>query len=766
MNEMITITIVDSKNNLSVFTLNEMVQERYMLGRSTQSDCIIEDEVVSKKHGVFTLKEGKLWYEDTHSSNGTYLQQYGKNLFLKNNNAMIEIHDPAILRIGHYEHTERMVLLMVKKQKTRESWNRYEMLQEKTTIGRGEDNQIVLNHPAVSLVHCTILREYENFILEHNHSTNGLFLNGEIFQGKHILQDKDVIAILDYEMIYTNGCIYYRKDNAGISLIASHITKVVGKGRHKKRILNDVNCEIYSNEFVAIIGGSGAGKTTLMNALSGFYQDFEGHVYCNGIDLITQFSCLKGMIGFVPQQDILYDNLALRKMLQYTAKLKMPVDTTKKEREQRIDEVLEMMNLSSHQHTLIKKLSGGQKKRASIAVELLADPKLFFLDEPTSGLDPGTERNIMYLLQKLSKEQNKTVIMVTHTTTNLHLCDKILFMNPKGCLCFCGNAAQALKFFHTADLVDIYTMLEKNPDTWHERFISSTACSDFDTSVTKKADFEENKINSFRQFRVLTKRYAHLLIKDKPRLMILLLQPIAIAFLLYLVADKDVFKIYDSTKSILFALDCSAIWIGLFNTIQEICKERTIVLREYMSNLKLSSYILSKFTVQSVLSLFQAALLSQMFLFLIHRDLSGLFFKHFNFEIFMTIWLTILVSAALGLTISAIAKSGDKAMTIAPFALIVQLLFSGILFNLKGIGNWISCATISRWSVEGLGSIVKLNDMKLSIQKEIPTAVHEAESLFRGTKEHLLSTWGILMLMCVICLLGCRLLLNNMRKKR
>lgn len=210
-----------------------------------------------------------------------------------------------------------------------------------------------------------------------------------------------------------------------------------------------------------------------MSAISGFDKEFTGAVYCNGVNLIEQFHSLKSIIGFVPQQDIIYENLTLKRMLLYTAKLKMPKDTQRQEMEQRIHAVLKMVDLEEHQNTYIRKLSGGQKKRASIAVELLADPKLFFLDEPTSGLDPGTEKNLMMTLSKLSKEQNKTIVMVTHTTQNLHLCDKIIFMGPGGRLCFCGNVEEAKKFYQTDDLVNIYNMIAENPELWQRRFEQS-----------------------------------------------------------------------------------------------------------------------------------------------------------------------------------------------------------------------------------------------------------------------------------------------------
>lgn len=136
----------------------------------------------------------------------------------------------------------------------------------------------------------------------------------------------------------------------------------------------------------------------------------------------------------MPQEDIVFENLTLKKMLYYTAKMKMPDNTSMQEIEDRIQEVLRLIELTEHQNTMIKNLSGGQKKRASIAVELLADPGMFFLDEPTSGLDPGTEQKLMRVLNRLSKTQGKTIVMVTHTTQSLDLCDKIIFMGKKAIL--------------------------------------------------------------------------------------------------------------------------------------------------------------------------------------------------------------------------------------------------------------------------------------------------------------------------------------------
>lgn len=579
--------------------------------------------------------------------------------------------------------------------------------------------------------------------------------------GKTVLHNNDIVQILDYQLFFIENLIYYCTNVQGIHLVAKNIFKTVN-GR-KKILLNHVDLDVQSNDFVAIIGGSGAGKTTLMNAISGFDQDFSGKVTLNGADLKHEFNTLKDMIGYVPQQEIIYENLTLHKMLYYTARMKMPKDTDKGEIEKRIHEVLEMVELTEHQNTFIRKLSGGQKKRASIAVELLADPKLFFLDEPTSGLDPGTEKNLMQLLNRLSKTRDKTTIIVTHTTQNLHLCDKVVFMGPGGYLCFYGSVEQAKMFFDTDDLVNIYNIVAQNPKMWAEQFencMREEKARSEQQSEKEQMHKKKASTSYFKQLITLTSRYAELIWNDKMRFAILLLQPIIIALLLWLVADEDVYDIYESTQSMMFSLSCSAIWIGLFNSIQEICKERNILKREYMACLKLPLYIMSKFLVQMILAAIQAILLTGTFLVTVGKFREGVWLDPFTLEIGITVWVTILAAMAMGLIISAVVKSGDKAMTLAPFVLIVQLLFSGILFKLEGAGKAVSYLTISKWSVEGLGSIVNLNDMELRMQAQIPTLVHEVEDIYKHTGAHVGMDWSILAGMTIIfaCISGLALI--------
>ena len=171
-----------------------------------------------------------------------------------------------------------------------------------------------------------------------------------------------------------------------------------------------------------------------------------------------------------------------------------------------------------------------------------------------------------------------------------------------------------------------------------------------------------------------------------------------------------------------------------------------------MANLRLPGYILSKFSFQFLLGGVQAAILAFLFLGLVDKEREGVFLEEFSLEMFVTVWLTVLASVALGFVISAMVRTGDKAMAVAPFVLIIQLLFSGILFTLEGAGKIISYVTISRWSVEALGSIAKLNRLDLKLQADYPMLEHEAEAFFKATKLHVIQCWGILVFMTVLFL--------------
>lgn len=762
--ENLRLLIVSQKDGITDVDLNQFRESRLYIGRNVDKcDIVLDSSVVSGVHGKIKRENGSVYFADLDSTNGSYIMSSGRYIKLKENRYVGPLREGMMFLLGgknKKEAAKETILMIVTSEADGKGYRKYPLFEEEYIIGKDKDCDIVFSHPAVSHKHARIFRKDGKAYVEDLNSTNGVFVNGIVIHGTREIHEKDIIQIGLNLIIYSCETLLCKTETDGIQLTMDGLVKKVDHG--KKTILSNVNCTIESNDFVAIVGGSGAGKSTLLKTLGGYDKFYEGDVYYNGISLKRHYNVLKNIIGYVPQEDIVFENLTLKKMLYYTAKLKMPDKVSKREIEDRIQKVLRLVELTDHQNTMIRNLSGGQKKRASIAVELLADPGMFFLDEPTSGLDPGTEQKLMRVLNRLSKTQGKTIVMVTHTTQSLDLCDKIIFMGKKGRLAFMGTPEEAKMFFGTESLIEIYNLLEENTEIWAEQF------ERFNQPPEISSEKEESKVekpkrkSAIKQLITLTARYGELVKNDLPRLGLLMIQPILIAILIKIVAGDDVFDIYEPTQQILFTFSCSGIWIGIFNTIQEVCKERAIVKREYMSNLRLTTYILSKYFIQFLISLVQTFIFVGLFTVLM-GDLpsKGVVLPCF-IEMFITMWLTIYSSSALGLLVSSVMKNGDRAMAVSPFLLIIQLLFSGILFSLKGTSEVISYVTVSRWSVEAMGNVIDLNGLK----HRYPQIQYKPNEMFEHGWGHLASTWGILLLFIVVLAIASILCLRNVSKDR
>lgn len=449
-------------------------------------------------------------------------------------------------------------------------------------------------------------------------------------------------------------------------------------------------------------------------------------------------------------------------MLLYTAKLRLPKDTSAAEREAAISKAINTVELSEKRNSLIKSLSGGQRKRASIAVELLSDPNLLFLDEPASGLDPGTERNLMQSLRGMA-DNGKTVILVTHSTLQLKMCDKIVFMGKGGNLCFFGSYDDALAFFKVPDIVDVYNMITDHAKQWSEEFEKRRVNAGKELKTGEISG--KSKKNRLLQLRVLSARYLKLFVNDKQRLLLLLIQAPLLAVLISFVADGKQFEQYEMTKSLLFALSCSAFWVGMLNSIQEICKERSIMKREYMTGLSLSAYVSSKIIVLGLMCLLQSFMITGIFSAMIGLPEEGVLMNAFA-EVLITTFITALASTAMGLLVSSLFTNADRAMTVAPILLMPQILFSGLIFKLSGATEIISWVAVCRWSMEGYGTTANLNDLPLRLQQEGLQIIHEAEDFFEFTSSHLLNSWMILILYTAIFLILARIVLSKIGREK
>ena len=727
-----SLVIVD-RNGIKEYDLSQFEDGAYTFGRNENNSIPLNSSIVSGNHGEIYIQGGQFFIKDNASSNGSYIAYGTQFVQMTPNQYYGGNGKDMIIRLGTNQSMDGIdpVLLLYTARQANGRWKTFELKAGDTSIGRAENCDIRLKNVAVSRYHAGVRNANGQYYVFDNGSTNGVFVNGSRIQKSYHLSNKDIFTVLNTTFIYDGNVVYYKVNPEGIALEIHDLNKDVPAKGGKKTILDKVSLSIEPNEFVAIIGGSGAGKTTLMTAMSGFDSKVTGRVYCNGTNLRENFQTLKNIIGFVPQQDIIYENITLKKMLYYTAKMKMPEDTSTAEIDARIEEVLGMVELSEHKDTYIRRLSGGQKKRASIAVELLANPGLFFLDEPTSGLDPGTEEHLMRTLSKLSKEQEKTIIMVTHTINNLDLCDKVIIMGYGGRLCYCGSPAGIKDFFQTDDLVKVYDIITADPKGWESRFRMSGINQVSEHAAESNGEaIKPRKVNGFTQLGILVRRYTTLIMNDMQRLALIFGQPLIIGLLLTLVAGPDIYQKFTETQSILFTLMSGGIWMGLLNTIQEVNKERVILKREYMGNLKLPVYMLSKYIVQGVISLVQAVILVVTFVLVKGTpSCKGVLIYNATIEIIVLIFLTIYASAGMGLLLSSITKSADRAMAIAPFVLIIQLIFSGILFELTGATDKISYVTFSRWAMESIGSTCDLNELEPPGQEESDSVEEQFDDL-------------------------------------
>ena len=777
------------------------------------NDIVIPEDVkyVSRAQCTLTFYENRWYINDDGSTNGIWYHGSRISSLAVNDGDKVYIGDPArdfLVLLFSFRHEE-----------ARSSIESYSLSgKNRFTLGRDSRCDIVIRSSVVSRVHAIITLERGVYYISDNNSTNGLMVNDRRLERKTPLRQMDKITVADTTMFFSDGALYLNRPVGGVGVVAQHLGRVVGKGKKKKRIMNDVSLTIQPNEFVAIIGGSGAGKTTLLNCLSGMTGFTDGDIFINGESIRSAGNAMRSIIGYVPQQDIVYDTLSLERMLYYSARLRMPLDTSPAEIRAKIDETLDIVELSEHRKTMISRLSGGQRKRASIAVELLASPKLFFLDEPSSGLDPGTEKHLMKMLRKLS-ETGKTVIMVTHTIENLDLCDRVVCMGKGGVVCYSGSPEQAAQYFGKERKTDIFDVLNENSvaaaQYYKQNYMRQESMPAQSQNGPEKSNKHKKKLSVlFNQFFVMSQRYLEIMRNSLPRMLLLLLMPVILAFLVCMAYQADgglidalglssihrnnfAFLVARDTMSLISGFSCAAFWVGIFNSVQEISKEQNIYQRERFTGVAVMPYIMSKFSILTVLCAAQAAIMTLILKLMsttvateapgtnalsnikIEMVPDGLYFDDgaFIIELFLTTFLCVLSAMCLGLLISSMV-SNDMALVICPICLLPQLLFSGVATELTGItekfANIVSC----RWSCVGLLTSVNVNDMYVSCKWDttrydlVESEIGVVSQWYVRDKKYLFgldpvaSSWIALGLICLACLLIAYIVLRRRGAKK
>lgn len=527
----------------------------------------------------------------------------------------------------------------------------------------------------------------------------------------------------------------------GYSLKLRNIRKLVKDKRNKKVLLDDVSFDIKAGEFVAIVGVSGAGKTTLLNVLSGYNKVSSGHIYVNDEDITFNRDSFQDRISYVPQKEVLHNHLTLKKSLYYSASLRMP-GVSKKARLKKVEQVIKELELMGKENTFIKNLSGGERKRASIATELLTRPDILLLDEPTSGLDSNIEKKLMKTLKSL-RDAGTTIVITAHTVSNLYMCDKIIFMSEGGKICYIGDFKNSLKYFEVEEFVDIYEKLKDNNEAkkYQEKYRSSS----LEEIKSKKSKLKKKKkIGFLKEVGYLSKRYIETIFNNKFFCFLLFFQAIIMGIAIDIVAESNWLHVYDTAKILLFAFSCAAMWLGLFNSVQEIVKERDIIKLEYCNNMRLSSYIISKLVVFAGISFIQAILFLTIISMKVEFPTSGIIFNSVFIEYTLGFFLVAFSSSMLGMLISSLVKTTEITLIITPIYMMFQLLFSGILVALNETGKFVSNFIIGRYAIEAFGTTSNLinvlkNTMLGGILDTNTTTmmfIEEAEEYYTYTVSH------------------------------
>lgn len=423
------------------------------------------------------------------------------------------------------------------------------------TLGRAPDNTVVLNHPQVSAHHARLEQVAGGYRILDSGSTNHVYVNGQRAT-QQVLLPGDEVHIGPFKLTYTGTQLTQQDESEGVRIDAVHLRKQGNKGIV---LLSDISLVVPPRKFVALVGGSGAGKSTLMDALNGLRPAQQGVVFYNGKDYYRHLAAFSTQLGYVPQDDIIHRDLTVEHALYYAARLRLPGDFTEKQIRERIDAVLEDVEMKGRRNLLVSKLSGGQRKRVSIALELLANPSVFFLDEPTSGLDPGLDRKMMLLLRKLA-DKGHTIVLVTHATNNINACDYVCFLTQGGRLAYYGPPDDAKTYFGKTDFAEIYSALEpteENPDIpaqaearfkqspEYQRYVNGPLSQGPASRVNAQTHTEALKLpsrgNPGRQFRILVARYLELIKNDRVNLAILLLQAPIIGLILFFLANAGTF---------------------------------------------------------------------------------------------------------------------------------------------------------------------------------------------------------------------------------
>ncbi|MDO2355874.1 ATP-binding cassette domain-containing protein, partial [Mycobacterium avium] len=596
------------------------------------------------------------------------------------------------------------------------------------TIGRATDNDIVIQDVLASRHHAFLIQTPLGTEIRDAHSVNGTFVNG-VRVGSAVLTEGDVVTIGNVDLVFTRDGLI-RRTEAATRSGGLEVNSVCYTVDHGKQLLDHISLTARPGTLTAIIGGSGAGKTTLSRLIVGYTTPTSGTVTFEGHNIHTEYASMRSRIGMVPQDDVVHRQLTVNQALGYAAELRLPPDTSKEERARVVAQVLEELDMTQHAETRVDKLSGGQRKRASVALELLTQPSLLLLDEPTSGLDPALDRQVMLMLRQLA-DAGRVVLVVTHSVSYLDVCDQILLIAPGGKTAFCGPPDQVEPALGTRNWADIFAKVGADPDEANRRFKERNQQSSQPPTPQSPADLgEPPQTDLWRQLSTIARRQVRLVVSDRGYTIFLAVLPFLIGALSLTVKGPHpglgpadpLGPAPTQPQYIMVLLNIGAVFMGTALTIRDLIGERAIFRREQAVGLSTTAYLLAKIAVFCVFATAQAAIAT-----IIVRLGKGAptahpqFFGNSTFSLFVTVAGTCIASAMLGLLLSALAQSNEQIMPLLVVSIMSQLVFSsGMIPVYQRIGlEQLAWLTPARWGyAAGASSIDFPSLVKV---KQIPT---------------------------------------------
>ncbi|MFF4730003.1 FHA domain-containing protein [Streptomyces mirabilis] len=725
----------------------------YHVGRDPSSEIVIDDVRVSWHHAVLRPEADHWTIQDENSTNGTYadgrrVREWG-------------VGPGSVIHFGSPSDGPRAVFAGKPPQRPSGEFrpSASGTFQRPTTvrplptrtvrIGRGADNELVIDDLVVSRRHAELLahpdRTYEILDLG---SHNGTFLNGQPVT-RAAITPGDIVGIGHSAFRLVGDELQEYVDTGEVSLDVQELTVAVDRGR--KILLDQVSFPVGEKCLLAVVGPSGAGKSTLLNALTGQRPADRGAVLYDGRDLYGDYAELRQRIGLVPQDDILHAQLTVRRALAYAAELRFPQDTAKAERQARVDEVIQELGLEQRAGLPIHSLSGGQRKRVSVALELLTKPSLLFLDEPTSGLDPGMDRSVMHMLRGLA-DDGRTVIVVTHSVLSLDVCDRLLVLAPGGKVAYFGPPEDALAYFGYEQWPEAFEAFERDRDRdWAGEYRSSPLQGRYIDSSSPQPHLlrpgpaapvgPPPKPQSWgAQLGTLVRRYAAVLSADRTFLAVMIALPCIMGVMARAVAGSKL--TLETSMNALLTLCIGGVLAGAANAVREVVKERVIYQRERAVGLSRSAYLMSKIVVLGTITVLQAVVLTLVALFGVDLNAprgQGVLLPPL-LEITLAVALLAFSAMMLGLLVSAMVTKEEVTMPLLVLIAVVQVVFSGALLKLHGVPGIEQLAWLvpARWALGAMSGTIALGRI-------VPGAL-TSDPLFR----HEPSVWLVSMSMLVV----------------